>query len=199
MKWTPLGCLMFQLAMAPLVLSMAPLVLADTLDYNVVYPDGYTGGRFHGSDVFERRDAWQSFDPEIMPEVYPSEPLPLPEPVVVMYSPTLTEPVVQEIMNELDPVVPLEGEARIFSEISDDIQEQQCFAMGLSRGCDPDTGFTGELTFETESGRSVGSDMLGASNFYRRLEALEEEPDIEDRFRLLEESFAPDFSPLFDE
>lgn len=189
MKWAPVGCLFFSVLITP--------ALAEPSDYTVVLPDGYTGGRFHGQDVFEQREGWQSFDPEIMPEVYPSDPKPLPEPVVIMYSPSLVEPDVQEFMNRPEPAAPLEGEARIFSEISADIREQQCFAMGLSRDCDPDVGFTGELTFETESGRSVGAEMLGASNFYRRLEALEEEPDIEERFRLLEDSFQPDFAPLF--
>lgn len=192
MKWAPAaGCL--------LVTSLTFSLAAEPVQYEVVIPDDYTGGRFHGRDVFERREGWQSFDPEVMPEVYPSEPLPLPEPVVIMYSPTLVEPVVQELMNRPEPTPPLTGEDRIFLEIAEDIREQQCFALGLSRDCDPDEGFTGDITLETETGRSVDTDMLGASNFYRRLEALEEEPDIEERFRLLEESFAPDFTPIFGE
>lgn len=192
MKRAPVGCLI-------LSLWIALTVNAQPVEYDVVIPEGYTGGRFHGEDVFERREGWQSFDPELMPEVYPSDPKPPPDPVVIMYSPSLVEPEVQELMNIPEPTPALQGEDRIFSEIASDIREQQCFAMGLSRDCDPDTGFSGELTFETESGESVGEEMLGASNFYRRLEAQEEELDIEERFKLLEESFQPDFSPVFTE
>ena len=182
-----------------LLTAMACALSAVALEYEVVIPEGYTGGRFHGGDVFERREGWQSFDPEIMPEVYPSDPEPVPEPVVVMYSPSIVEPEVEELMNLPEPIPELQGEDRIFADIREDIREQRCFALGLGRDCDPDVGFTGEVTLETVSGREVDTEMLGASNFYRRLAALDEEPDIEDRFRLLEESFVPDLSPLFSE
>lgn len=178
--------------------SLAVPVMAQPLEYDVVVPEGYTSGRFHGQDVFEMREGWQSFDPEIMPEVYPSAPTPPPEPVVIMYSPNLVEPEVQTVMNQPLVVPDMRGEDRIFVEINEDIREQQCFALGLSRDCDPDVGFSGELTFETETGETVGRDMLAPTNFYRRLEALQQEPEPEERFRLLEESFQPNLAPLFD-
>lgn len=190
MKRAPFGCLLISLLCQPLV--------AQPLQYEVIMPEGYSGGRFHGADVFENREPWQSFDPEMMPEVLPSAPAPIPEPVVIMYSPSIVEPVVQEVMNIPEVQVPLTGEDKIFAEIRDDIREQQCFALGLQRDCDPDVGFTGEITLETETGRQVSPELLSPGNFYRRLELLEEEPDIEERFRLLNESFLPDLSPLFE-
>lgn len=166
-------------------------------DYDVIEPDAYEGGRFHGQDVFERRD-WGDYDPEPMLEIYPSEaPEPL-EPVVIMYSEPDEVYEVQEMFNQPEESQALTGEDRIFSEITADVREQQCFALGLSQDCDPDVGFTGVLTFEADTGQTVGTDMLGAGNFYRRLQALEEEPEPEERFRLLEESFTPDVNLLFE-
>jgi len=166
-------------------------------DYSVIKPDAYEGGRFHARDVFEGRERGY-YDPEPMLEVYPSEPAEPLEPVVIMYSEPDEVYEVQEMFNQPEEPPPLTGEDRIFSEITSDVREQQCFALGLSQDCDPDVGFSGELTFETESGQTVGEDMLGASNFYRRLEAMETEPEPEERFRLLEESFTPDLNVLFD-
>ncbi|WP_036520754.1 hypothetical protein [Nitrincola sp. A-D6] len=165
-------------------------------DYRVIEPEGYEGGRFHARDVFEGRD-WGDYDPEPMPEIYPSEPAEPLEPVVIMYSEPDEVFEIKELFNQPEEPQPLTGEDRIFSEITADIREQQCFALGLSQGCDPDVGFTGELTFETDTGQLVGEEMLGAGNFYRRLEALETEPEPEERFRLLEESFTPDLNVLF--
>lgn len=190
MRWASIRCLM--------ICTLSGSLMAQPLSYEVVMPEGYSGGRFHGSDVFEHREGWQSFDPELMPEVYPSSPQPDPEPVVIMYSPSIQEPDVQELMNIPDPVIPLAGEDKVFAEIAADILEQQCFALGLQRDCDPEVGFTGEITLETDSGVTVSPDLLGPGSFYRKLDSLSEEPDIEERFRLLQESFVPDIAPLFD-
>ena len=189
MRYVRLGCL---------VALMPWLVLAnEPPDYEVIKPDAYEGGRFHGRDVFERRE-WGDYDPEPMPEIYPSEPPEPLEPVVIMYSEPEEVYEVQEMLNEPEEPPPLTGEDRIYTEINADIREQQCFALGLSQDCDPDVGFTGELTFEADTGQAVGEEMLGAGNFYRRLEALETEPEPEERFRLLEESFTPDVNLLFE-
>lgn len=165
-------------------------------EYQVIEPNTYEGGRFHARDVFEWRD-WGDYDPELMPEIYPSEPPEPVEPVVIMYSPPAEVYDVQEVYNQPEELPLLTGEDRIFEEITADVLEQ-CFALGLSQNCDPDAGFTGVLTFETEGGQTVGADLLGAGNFYRRLQALEAEPEPEERFRLLEESFTPDLNQLFD-
>lgn len=181
------------------VLSLIPLtsLASERPVYDVVAPDRYEGGRYHARDVFEGRD-WGDFDPEPMPEIYPSAPVEPMEPVVIMYSPPAEVFQVREMLNQPEEHQPLTGEDRIFEEITADIREQQCFALGLSQDCDPDVGFTGVLTFETDSGQTVGADMLGASNFYRRLQALEAEPEPEERFRLLEDSFTLDVNVLFD-
>ena len=189
MKKIPLWCL---LALMPLT-----TLANERPEYNVIQPDRYEGGRYHARDVFEGR-AWGDYDPELMPEIYPSEPVEPMEPVVIMYSPPAEVYDIQEMYNQPEEPPPLTGEDLIFKEITADVREQQCFALGLSRDCDPDVGFTGVLTFEAESGQTVGADMLGPGNFYRRLRALEDEPEPEERFRLLEESFTPDLNVLFE-
>lgn len=168
----------------------SPTSLAQSeIDYRVVEPQGYSFGRFHGSTVFDGRQRGD-YDPERIEAIgYANKDLDYAV-AIVMPDTSTSSALVGNMRDEERPEVHLFGEDRVFAEIENDIREQACFSRGNSTDCDLDEGFEQtQLGFISDSGRSVNREILQSSNFYRALENLTEEPSLEERFQMLNDSF----------
>lgn len=163
----------------------------EPIPYQVTSPDTFQRHTYHGARVYDGLD-WGDFDPEKMPEVYPSaiQDTP-PEPVVIMYS--APAPVVEVEVGVMPARErPLLGEDKVFQEIEEDLQLQRCFFGSDDGRCAPITADDLEVLIEDPSSPS---DLTG--RFYQKLQALEEEISDEERFQLLERSFETSLEVVF--
>lgn len=188
LKGVPSGMVLLAIAMPCFAQQLEPI------PYHVTYPEGFSTGTHHGRNVFDGLE-WEAFDPEPMPEFYNHvEDQPAPNVQVIMYSEP--EDINEILVDEVEVVIPLEGEDLVYQEILDDLYEQACALVPEGEECNPLLGFQGDLTLGDDV--SPITPETPSAPPVIPTDSAQEELDALSRFQALEEGFTPDFDRLFD-